>query len=562
MTRYLITSALPYINGMKHLGNLIGSLLPADVLARALRAEGEETLFICATDEHGTPAEIAAHEAGQDIAAYCAEQHRLQADVYRRFGLSFDYFGRTSSHQNAELTQHFYRRLDAAGLIEEVEIEQFYSPADGRFLPDRYVIGTCPRCGGAARGDQCEHCAAVLDPTDLIDPRSGISGSAALELRRTKHLYLRLGSLTNRLRDWVLSHPEWPQLTTSVALKWFDEGVRDRCITRDLSWGVPVPRPGFAGKVFYVWFDAPIGYISATKQWADERSGERDWRRWWYGQDDVEYVQFMAKDNLPFHTVFFPATIMGSAEPWQLATYVKGFNWLHYYGGKFSTSHKRGVFMDRALDLYPADYWRYYLLAQAPESDDAEFTWEQFASIVNKDLAGVFGNFVNRTLKLNAAQFGPQIPAGGAPGSREQQLQRDVEVAFGEYRGHLRQTEYRKAIQALRRLWSLGNGYLDDRAPWSLVRIDRGQAAMVLRTAINLAGLFALAASPVIPFGAAQVLAALGIAQEPLRFPAAVDLSALAAGSPVALPPVLYQRVEPEDVDRLRDEFAGVGQTM
>lgn len=560
MTRYLITSALPYINGMKHLGNLIGSLLPADVLARELRAEGEDVLLICATDEHGTPAEIAAADAGQDVAVYCDEQHRRQADVYQRFGLSFDFFGRTSSPQNAELTQHFYRRLDEAGFIEEVEIEQFYSPADGRFLPDRYVTGTCPRCGyAAARGDQCENCTSVLDPTELINPRSGISGSTDLELRRTKHLYLKLGSLGERLRRWVLSHDEWPRLTTSVALKWLDEGVKDRCITRDLAWGVPVPRPGFAGKVFYVWFDAPIGYISATKQWADERPDERDWRSWWHDAKDVEYVQFMAKDNLPFHTVFFPATIMGSGEPWQLATYIKGFNWLNYYGGKFSTSHKRGVFMDQALTLFPADYWRYFLLAQAPESDDADFTWEQFATVVNKDLAGVFGNFVNRTLKLAASQFGPAVPAGGADGPREQQLAQEVAAAVGEYRACLRKMEFRRSIQALRRVWALGNGYLDERAPWSLVKTDRDEAACVLRTAINLARVFAAAAEPVIPFGAAVVADALGLAESERRLPPSGfdSLAVLVGGRAFAVPPVLYQRIDDETVERLKVEYGG-----
>ncbi len=375
MTRYLITSALPYINGMKHLGNLVGSMLPADVYARFLRLEGEEVLFICATDEHGTPAEISALEEGLDVKAYCDKMHDEQADVYSRFGLSFDHFGRSSSKQNEELTQHFYNKLDENGFIEERGIQGVYSPDDGRFLPDRYVVGTCPRCGyKAARGDQCENCTTLLDPSDLIEPRSAISGSRNLELRTSKHLFLRLDALAPEIEAWVKSHEGvWPKLTSSTAMKWLSEGLKPRCITRDLSWGVPVPREGFQDKVFYVWFDAPIEYVGATKEWADLKPGERDWKAWWGGDADVHYAQFMAKDNLPFHTIVWPATVLGTRERWTMAYFIKGFNWLTYCGGKFSTSQKRGVFMDQALDIYPADYWRYFLISMAPEADDSDF---------------------------------------------------------------------------------------------------------------------------------------------------------------------------------------------
>ena len=335
--RYLITSALPYINGIKHLGNLVGSMLPADVYARFLRQEGETVLFICGTDEHGTPAELAAREAGLDIEDYCQRQYERQAEVYQSFGLSFDYFGRTSSPENHDLTQRFYQSLDRNGLIEEQETSQMYSLEDERFLPDRYVVGTCPKCGyQSARGDQCENCTSVLNPTDLIEPRSAISGSTNLEVRSSKHLFLDLGLLSSKVRSWVDEHPNWSLLTRSIAKKWLDEGLQKRCITRDLSWGVPVPRPGFEDKVFYVWFDAPIGYLAMTKAWSDRES--ENWLEWWQESDDVQYTQFMAKDNLPFHTIMFPAMTLGTGEPWKLADRIKGFNWLNYYGGKFSTN--------------------------------------------------------------------------------------------------------------------------------------------------------------------------------------------------------------------------------
>ena len=248
--RYLVTSALPYINGMKHLGNLIGSMLPADVYSRLLRYEGEEVLFICATDEHGTPAEIAAFEEGLDVAEYCRIQYKAQLDVYTRFGLSFDYFGRTSSPQNHQVTQRFYLGLKKNGFISEKELRQCYSIHDERFLPDRYIIGECPLCGyNAARGDQCESCTSLLDPADLQNPRSAISGSIDIEIKPTSHLFLDLEPLSDRIREWIGEHPEWPRLSTSVAMKWLDEGLHSRCITRDLSWGVPVPEKGFENKL-------------------------------------------------------------------------------------------------------------------------------------------------------------------------------------------------------------------------------------------------------------------------------------------------------------------------
>lgn len=337
MPRTLITSAIPYINGIKHLGNLVGSQLPADLYARYCRARGDEVLFLCSTDEHGTPAELAAAKAGKPVAEFCAEMHAVQAEIGKGFGLSFDHFGRSSSPQNHRLTQHFAGALAENGLIEEVSEKQVYSNADGRFLPDRYIEGTCPNCGyDKARGDQCENCTKQLDPTDLIEPRSAISGSTDLEVRETKHLYLRQRSLRDDLSKWIDSKTDWPILTTSIAKKWLNDGdgLQDRGITRDLDWGIPVrrgqePWPGMEGKVFYVWFDAPIEYIACAAEWSDANGTEDEaWWKWWRtdeGADDVRYVQFMGKDNVPFHTLSFPATILGSGEPWKLVDYIKSF---------------------------------------------------------------------------------------------------------------------------------------------------------------------------------------------------------------------------------------------
>ena len=468
MTRILITSALPYINGVKHLGNLVGSMLPADVYARFRRARGEETLFICATDEHGTPAELAALEAGQDVAAYCAEQHAIQADIGARFGLSWDYFGRSSSPQNRELTQHFARALWKRGHLEVRTTKQVYSHAERRFLPDRYVIGTCPHCGyDRARGDQCENCTRVLDPTDLINPRSALSGSSEIEIRDSAHLFLKQSEFVDQLRTWIDGHDkDWPGLVTSIARKWLDEGLKDRGITRDLEWGIPVPDDigdcQLKGKVFYVWFDAPIEYIGATKEWADANGKGDVWRDWWYGEaaKDVQYYEFMGKDNIPFHTVGFPVTIMASGEPWKLVDRLKGTNYINYDGGKFSTSQKRGVFMDTALALLPADYWRYYLMANMPESSDSNFTWEHFAGVINKDLADVVGNFVNRITKFCVARFNGRVPNEGRYGPEEEALIAELDRRVAQYAEYLEQIEFRKALAELRAIWVAGNEYL------------------------------------------------------------------------------------------------------
>jgi methionyl-tRNA synthetase len=569
MARHLVTSALPYINGIKHLGNMVGSMLPADVYARYLRLRGHDVLYICATDEHGTPAELAAAEAGLPVAEFCAQAHETQKKIYAGFGLSFDHFGRSSSPQNAELTQHFARRLHEHGFIEERAIRQVYSPVDGRFLPDRYVEGTCPHCAyPRARGDQCENCTRVLDPTDLIDPRSAISGSTDLEVRETKHLFLLQSKLQGEVEEWLdANSKDWPLLSTSIARKWLAEGLLDRAITRDLEWGVPVPAdtwPELAaeGKVFYVWFDAPIEYIGATKEWSDTASeGEtRDWKSWWYQADDVRYTQFMAKDNVPFHTVMFPATQLGVREPWTMVDYVKGFSWLTYYGGKFSTSQKRGVFTDAALEILPADYWRYFLVANAPESDDSSFTWEHFATTVNKDLADTLGNFVNRVLTFSAKRFGDAVPAGGEPGEAEERLGAEVARLLAELEEHMEALRYRKATNALRALWSAGNAYLVEKEPWKQVKVDPEAAAVSLRTAMNLIHLYAVVSEPFIPETAAtlrDVFALDGDAATWVTPEAATSLDAVPAGTAFSVPPVLFAKITDEDLEGYRDRFGG-----
>ncbi len=570
MARILITSAIPYINGIKHLGNLIGSQLPADLYARYMRARGHEVMFICATDEHGTPAELAAAKAGKPVAEYCAEMWAVQKDLSDGFRLSFDHFGRSSSPQNRALTQHFAGRLADAGLIEEVSERQVYSNADERFLPDRYIEGTCPNCGyEKARGDQCENCTKQLDPTDLINPRSAISGSTDLEIRETKHLYLRQSLLKDKLDQWIDSKTNWPILTTSIAKKWLHDGdgLRDRGITRDLDWGVPVkkgdePWPGMEGKVFYVWFDAPIEYIAATKEWADANGKpDADWQRWWRtdkGADDVTYVQFMGKDNVPFHTLSFPATIMGSGEPWKLVDYIKSFNYLNYDGGQFSTSQGRGVFMDQALSILPADYWRWWLLSHAPENSDSEFTWENFQTSVNKDLADVLGNFVSRITKFCRSKFGEAVPEGGAYGPEESALITRLTEGLRAYEDHMAAMEVRKAATELRALWAAGNEYLQAAAPWTVHKTDPNRAAAITRLSLNLIPFYAVISAPFIPDASATLLAAMQAGDDNWPDDVTATLGTLPAGHAFTVPEVTFRKITDEERDDWQQRFSGI----
>ena len=567
MSRTLITSAIPYINGIKHLGNLVGSQLPSDLYARYMRARGHEVLFLCATDEHGTPAELAAAKAGKPVDAFCAEMHAVQAEIAEKFGLSFDHFGRSSSPQNHALTQHFAGRLAANGLIREVSEKQVYSHADGRFLPDRYIEGTCPNCGyDKARGDQCENCTKQLDPTDLIEPRSAISGSTDLEVRETKHLYLRQSELREQLEAWIDSQDGWPVLTTSIAKKWLNDGdgLQDRGITRDLDWGVPVKNgdqdwPGMEGKVFYVWFDAPIEYIAAAQEWVESGKGD-NWERWWrteQGADDVRYVQFMGKDNVPFHTLSFPATLIGSGEDWKRVDFIKSFNYLNYDGGQFSTSQGRGVFQDQALELLPSDYWRWWLLSNCPETSDAEFTWPLFQQGVNKDLADVLGNFVSRITKFCRSKFGEAVPEGGVYGPAEHKLIETLSARVRAYEGHMEAIEVRKSAQELRSIWVAGNEYLQSAAPWVTIKEDPAAAAAQVRLGLNLSRLYAILSMPFIPTAAATMLNAMNV--QDVGWPEDVGqaLESLSPGHSFTVPDVLFAKIPDDQCAAWQVQFSG-----
>ena len=453
-------------------------------------------------------------------------------------------------------------------MISEVDEQQVYSHADGRFLPDRYIEGTCPNCNyDKARGDQCENCTKQLDPIDLINPRSAVSGSTDLEVRNTRHLYLKQSSLRDTLNAWISEKTDWPILTTSIAKKWLNDGdgLQDRGITRDLDWGVPVRKggaawPGMEDKVFYVWFDAPIEYIACAREWADAGKGT-DWERWWRtdkGADDVSYYQFMGKDNVPFHTLSFPATILGSGEPWKLVDYIKSFNYLNYDGGQFSTSQGRGIFMDQALAILAPDYWRWWLLSHAPETSDSEFTWIKFQADVNKDLSDVLGNFVSRVTKFCRSKFGETVPAGGNYGPREKALIVDLQIRVQSYQTHMEAVDIRKSAAELRAIWALGNEYLQAAEPWALFKTNPDSAAAIVRISLNLIALYGQLSAPFIPDAASAMRAAMG--HPDLQWPNTVEtaLDRCEAGDAFTVPENLFSKITDEQREEWSVRFSGI----
>lgn len=561
MSKILITSALPYINGVPHLGHMVGCLLPSDVYARFMRMMGHEVLYIAGTDEHGTTSEVGALKEGLSVEDYCNKYHAEHRATYDAFELSFDCFGRTSSPQNKEITYHIFSKLDENGFIDEKTIKQVYSVDDKQFLADRYITGTCPYCGyDKARGDQCENCTKVLEPTELINPKSTISGSTNLEVRETKHLFLNLPKIEKRLAEWVKSkEPYWPDVAYSIAQKWLKEGLQERCITRDLKWGFPVNKAGYEDKVFYVWFDAPIGYIGITKQWADEKPQERDWKKWWLNADDVKYVEFMGKDNVPFHAIFFPAMLLGTGEKWTFVDYLKGMSYLTFEGGKFSKSEHRGVFADKAVEEFPADYWRYWLMANAPESSDSSFTFDGFVSTINKDLNGVLGNFVSRVLKMTASKFSSEVPAGGAFTSQENELISALQEKVNNYFSYLENMEFRKALNELRAIWVDGNNYISVAEPWSVIKENPERAAAILRVCINLIRIYAILSYPIMPKVAENMLAKLGLSVQDMpslkNFDVKEQIQFLKPGAKFEVGDALFERITPEKCQELKEKY-------
>jgi methionyl-tRNA synthetase len=596
MKRKLVTSALPYVNNIPHLGNLI-QVLSADVYARFCRLHGYETLYVCGTDEYGTATETKAQEESKTPRELCDYYHAIHSDIYKWFNIAFDNFGRTSTPQQTEITQGMFLDLEKNGFIKEHTIEQLYCSSCGRFLADRYVRGTCPACGYEdARGDQCEHCGKLLDPTDLKNPRCSTCGSTP-EVRATKHLYIDLPGILPEYEKWMKETSVsgvWAKNALQMTQAWIRDGLQERAITRDLKWGIPVPRDGFENKVFYVWFDAPIGYISISKclfdrlSRGDKAASEANWKSWWQNPSDVELFQFIGKDNIPFHTVIFPSSLIGSGRNWTKLHHMSSTEYLNYEDGKFSKSKGIGVFGSDAKESgIPADVWRFYIFYNRPEKSDTLFTWKDFQEKMNSELIGNLGNLVNRTLTFVARYYDGKIPEiDGLKSGREDiravsaALRDAKQASFARITELLEWAELRDAFKEAFALSSVANKAFQDGEPWKTRTTDPDKAAALLHDLCYLIKDLMILVHPYMPSYADRVMsfygktiwsgvvfdeasAAAGTQTDQLshRAPAGAlswaDLGKDTGLTTVAMPEIIFKPMDDATTAAYRERYAG-----
>ncbi|MCX6815678.1 MAG: methionine--tRNA ligase [Candidatus Aenigmarchaeota archaeon] len=508
--RVTITSALPYVNGVKHLGNLVGSILPADIFHRFLDLMGVDNIYICGTDDHGTAVEIAAAEEKITPADYARKYKKIQEDIYKQWNFDFTHFGSTSSKTNDEITKALFLAAYKNGYIIHRSLTVPYCEHDKRFLPDRYVTGTCPICGyDTARGDQCEKCSTILDPADLKNPVCTICKQSHITFKQEKHLFLNYTLLSEKLKEWI-DGTDWPYNTKTLALGWIKQGLKPRCITRNLTWGINVPLKGFEDKVFYVWFDAPIGYISITKD-AFLLGKLKKWKEYW---TDAKVYHFLGKDNIPFHTIFWPGTLIagkdvevdGKKINFVLPYQVVGYEYLNWEEKKFSTSKGIGLFSDEAIELFPADYWRFYLSHILPDNKDSNFDWDDFQSRINNELIANYGNLFYRVTYFIEKNFSGTVPKGVLDEEGKILYEKLIDTKES-VEGLIKDVKLKEALKEIFKLASDTNKYFQDKKPWE--QKDAYHAGNTLYTAVNLLRALSILLYPYIPSTADQALIAL-----------------------------------------------------
>lgn len=548
----LITSALPYVNNAPHLGNIIGCVLSADAYARFCRAIGYETLYICATDEYGTATENKARAEGMTPQEICDKYHDIHRGIYQYFNISFDYFGRTSHPEQTEITQSIFRDLEANGMIEEQETEQTYCDHDQMFLADRYVEGTCPSCGyHDARGDQCDACGKLLQPTELLDPKCQICGNTPTR-RPTKHLYIKLPALEGELIEFhkrSIEEGKWSHNAITLTNGWLENGLMPRPITRDLKWGIPVPKAGYESKVFYVWFDAPIGYISTTK-----RAIPDTWQDWWLNPEQTQLYQFMAKDNIPFHTVVFPACLLGTKKNWTLLHHINATEYLNYENDKFSKSRNIGVFGSDVKDLdIPIDLWRFYLLFNRPEKADANFSWDTFLEDINSNFIDNIGNLLNRVLVFFHKHFeGTTTPV--TFNETQRQFLEHAREAEKEIVSLLEAVRLKEALKSILSLGKAGNKFFQDEEPWATIKTDPELTRASLTALIYVVRDLGIMLSPYMPDTSDRMLGMLAEEEADFRLLGRWNDLENRQLKPAE---ILFKKLQKKEIESYRERFSG-----
>lgn len=555
--RTIVTSALPYIHGVPHLGNIVGSILPADIYHRYLDLRGHENIFICGSDEHGTPLELSAIKTGEDFKAHADNQHEKVAAVLERFDMDFSLYGRTHTPHNEDQTHQIFINLYENDYIVEREQELPYCLNDKRFLPDRYIEGECPHCGGLARGDQCDECGRLLEPEELIDPHCNICGKSDIEFRTTKNLFLQLPKFADELRDWIADEAPLPKTKKKEVLNLLADGLEERCITRDTDWGFPVPynelgldEDVYKDKVLYVWFDAPIGYIGITRQYFEQQGDEDEWRKYW--QDpDARTVYSIGKDNTIFHTIIFPAMLVGGAganEVYNLPDHIFIHEYLLSDDVQFSKSRGTGLTSENALDLLPADYWRFYLARNVPENHDTKFSWNDLEKKVNTELNDTVGNFVNRVLTLAEQWFDNAVPEPqnieqyGDTLDRLHTLIQEYDAAFEE------QQSQKKALEKALEIARLGDEFISQEEPWH----NEDGREDVIYVCLQIAGTLAVTFYPFIPETVERLWQMLGRDDQLVhgndRLQELVSGDMLKSGQELGEKQILFEKVVADDL--------------
>ena len=549
--RYLITSALPYANGPVHIGHLAGVYIPSDIYTRYLRLRGRDVISVCGSDEHGVPITIKAKKEGITPQQVVDRYHAIIKDSFEKLGISFDIYSRTSSPVHAETASAFFRKLYDEGKFVEQTTEQFYDEEAKSFLADRYIVGTCPKCGAeGAYGDQCEVCGSTLSPDELVNPRSTLSGATPIK-RETKHWYLPLDQYEQMLREWILEgHKEWKSNVYGQCKSWLDGGLLPRAVSRDLDWGIPVPVEGAEGKVLYVWFDAPIGYISATKELTP------DWEKYWKSED-TKLVHFIGKDNIVFHCIVFPSMLKAHGE-YILPENVPSNEFLNLEGNKISTSKNWAVWLHEYLVDFPGkeDVLRYALCATAPETKDNDFTWKDYQARNNNELVAVLGNFVNRALVLTKKYYDGEVPACGELTDYDRDTIAELSSIKASLESNIENYRFREALKDAMNFARIGNKYLADSEPWKLIKTDAERVKTILNIALQITANIAIAIEPFMPFSAAKILNMLACEKFGWERLGAMDL--LAAGHHIGEPSLLFEKIEDDVIQKQLDRLTEI----
>ncbi len=543
--RTLVTSALPYANGPLHLGHLAGAYLPADLFVRYRRLTGDDIVYICGSDEHGVAITMAAEKEGVTPQDVVDRFHKINKSAFEKIGISFDYYGRTSSQVHNETSQSFFKELYENNVFVKKTEEQLYDPVADMFLPDRYVKGRCPNCGyEEAYGDQCEQCGTSLSPTDLIDPKSSITGDTP-ETRKTEHLYLPLGTFQPKLEEWLKDHEDWKPNVLGQVKSWLTEGLSDRAMTRDLSWGVPVPVEGFEDKVLYVWFDAPIGYISATKEWAEELGDPGKWKEYWQ-DEETELLHFIGKDNIVFHCIIFPILLMLHGD-YVLPENVPSNEFLNLEGRKFSTSRGWAVWLHEYLEDFEPDLLRYVLGTILPETKDSDFSWKDFQNKVNSELADILGNFIHRTTSFTVNYFDGKVPELNNPTDKDLETLKQIEIQKEKIADSYEKFRFRDAIAETMNLARIGNKYFTEMEPWRSRKEDRDICGNTLHVCLQISAALSILFEPILPHRISRLRKQLGL-DEKLGWDAA-DGQLLQAGDTIEKGEILFEKIEDEIVE-------------